>query len=112
MSDEIEIVIGRCIDHGGLFLFDPLRVPSITWDESSGLSTEHALFRYAAVHAALHGEECDSECSSGYQVIAERGVPKPVCPRCARQLNLALAGLEMPLIPEEDTAVTAARSRR
>lgn len=85
-SGMYALCIGKCIGHGGVFAFDPDRVPSILIDPQTGdIPDPHT------------------------PAARARAVKEPVCPDCAKRANPERAALGYELIYEGDTAAEIGR---
>ena len=72
MPETTELAVDACAVHGGLFAFDPERVPTVLIDPQTGLPPD--------VDAAGNWHEASRE-------ARDRSVARPYCPSCARELN-------------------------
>lgn len=95
MAEPEVIALGQCCVHGGLFEFDPDRVPSVLVDPETGLPPD--------VNEAGQYREPTAEALA-------RSRREPYCPACARGLNAEAARRSLPArFDETDTAAEVSR---
>lgn len=88
-----EFVLGPCAVHGGMFAYDPDRVPVVLIDPATG--------RPPDVDEAGHRREPEPG-------AVERSVTRPYCPPCAVRLNSAARAMGLDAnFDETDTAPEA-----
>jgi hypothetical protein len=121
MSPGVTAAMSPCILHGGGFMYDPLKVPVITWVRRVSSPLDVALNRLAEVHAedAPAGKFSHSGdagtcavCIAARELLNREAVNEPICPGCARKLNETNRPLGYPLVSEEDTAAALTREQR
>jgi hypothetical protein len=90
MSEPVTAALGPCFVHGGIFAFDPDRVPTVLVDPETG--------RPLDVDAA--GRLCEPPPGA-----LGRSQKRPYCPGCAKAMNAVRAAWgQSRIFDETDTA--------
>lgn len=82
--------LGPCFIHGGLFMYDPYRVPSILVDPETGRPPD----------VTAEGQRCEPSPEA-----LGRSARQPYCPDCAKRLNREARARGLPAhFDETDTS--------
>jgi hypothetical protein len=84
------VAVGPCFVHGGVFRYDPERVPTVLIDPDTGRPPDVG---------------ADAQPVTPDPAAVARAVARPYCPGCAVKLNAARRGRgQQPVFDETDTS--------